>query len=171
MPTLLKNVDYSIQGYHKKLVFDNKGDLTEVWYYKNYDTVNDTYSNLMVKETRTYTRGVSTLLERRDMLIEWGTNGKVSKETVKYYTPELGYKANKRARQNLIDRASMYLLDSIGLYDSKAFLKIITSEMANYVDGDIQPLLDVINSSSETYMTPTVKSTLDSILNISYAPT
>ena len=170
MGNLLQNINYNIQGYHKDLTFDSKGDLTQVSYYQNYDVATKVFSNLKVNETRTYLRGVSTLLEERTMLIEWYSGNKIIATITnsKYYTEELGYKSNKRARQNLIDKASMYLLDAVGLADAKSFLNDSTTQISTYVDGNITPLLDVIVASTETYMTPTIKATLDVILNISY---
>jgi hypothetical protein len=171
MADLLTQIDYRIQGFHKDLVFDEKGDLVEVFYYRDYDPQTKQYSNLKVKESRTYTRAVSTLLEKREMLIEWYANDAViaSKNTTKYYSEEQGYKANRVARQNLIDKASMYLLSTVGLNNAKEFLDGVTTAISTYVDGNIQPLLDLISDSSEPYMTPTVKGTLDTILNISYS--
>lgn len=170
MSELVQNIPYDIQGYHKYLTFDNKGDLTGVDYYQGYDPETEDFSNLKVKETRTYTRAASTLLEKRDMLIEWygGTQVVATKETVKYYTPELGYKANKRARQNLIDTASMYLLSTVGQTDAENFLDGVATAISTYVDGHIQPLLTLISDSAEAYMTATVKANLDGILNVAY---
>ena len=170
MGNLVQNIDYSIQGFHKQLTFDSKGDLTVVSYYQSYDNVNKVFSNLKVKEQRTYIRGASTLLEQRDMLIEWfsGSNLIASKTTNKYYTAEIGYKANKRARQNLVDKASMYLLSVIGIDDAKKFLEGVSGSILTYVDGTISPLVNLISTSTETYMTPEIKATLDVILNVNY---
>lgn len=168
---LIQEVDYRIQGYQKKPTFDAKGDLVSVEYYRHYDESTDEYSVLKVRETRVYTRDVNTLLKKREMNIQWfkGTSVMAEKNTVKFYTPEQGYDANKRARRNLINRASMYLLNEVGLTNGKAFLDTVSSAIATYVDGSIQPLLDGISNSSETYMTATIKGTLDTILNVTYS--
>ena len=170
MATLIQNENYNLKGYHKDLTFDAKGDLVEVSYYKNYDISGKIFSNLQVKESRTYIRGASTLLEQRNMLIEWYSETKIiaSKTINKYYTSEIGYKANKRARQNLVDKASMYLLSVIGIDDAKNFLEDVSGSILTYVDGTISPLVNLISTSTETYMTPEIKATLDVILNVNY---
>lgn len=165
------DVDYNVLGYHKKETFDTKGDLILIEYFENYDGT--TYSDLMVKESRVYTRdGVNGLLTKRDSTIEWiGSDGVTvlaTKITEKYYTPTKGFDRNKNARQNLIDQASMYLLSQVGLTDAKAFWKTVKGEVDDYkVTGDLT-LITAINDSTEPYMTGTIKATLDTILNITY---
>jgi hypothetical protein len=170
MADLIQNIDYNLQGYHKDLTIDAKGDLVQVLYYRTYDPVAKTFSDLKVKETRTYIRRASTLLEQRSMLIEWlvSDDVKASKQTEKYYNPELGYKANKRSRQNLIDRASMYLLSTVGLDNAKAFLDSVSASITTYIDGNIEPLVNLVSTSTEAYMTTEIKATLDVILNVNY---
>lgn len=166
---LVQNIDYRIQGYHKKETFDTNGDLISVEYYRNYDGV--TYSNLKVKETRTYTRDVTFgLMTKRDMTIDFydGDDIIYTKITEKYFDSKKGYDGNKKARTNIVDNASMYLLSQIGLVDGKAFLRIVKSEITGYIHGDEQPLLNAISNSTETYMTGTIKATLDVILNVTY---
>jgi len=167
------NINYNILGYHKEETFDSKGDLIILKYYHSYDEQTDTFSNLSVEEIRTYTRDITTgLLTKRETIINWYDDNEVLTETktniTKYYTAQKGYANNKRARQNLIDKASMYLLSQVGKTDATSFLRIAKNEISGYVAGDIQPLLDVISNSTEIYMTATIKATLDVILNISY---
>jgi len=167
---LLQNIDYRIQGYHKKFTFDANGDLIVIEYYKNFDGT--TYSNLKVKETRTYTRdAVFGLLVKRDMTIEWfRSDGSViaTKTTTKFYDSKKGYHANKKARKNIIEKASIYLLGVVGLADGKLFLRQVKSEINGYIKGDSQPLLDAVNDSTETYMTGAIKTALITILDITY---
>jgi hypothetical protein len=71
------NLDYDILGYHKEKIFDSKGDLATVNYYKVYDGA--TYSDLEIKETRVYTRDATTkLATKRDMTIEWFEDDEVT---------------------------------------------------------------------------------------------
>ena len=167
-----ENLDYSILGYHKESIFDTKGDLVTVNFYLNYDGV--TYSDLRVKETRVYTRDVVTgLLTRRDMTIQWfdtdGVTVIYTKVTTKHYTAQKGYSLNKRARQNLIDTASMYLLSQVGLVDAKAFWKTLSSDaVKDYVSVGDLGIVTEINASAEVYMTVPIKAALDVILNIIY---
>lgn len=167
------NVNYNLLGYHKQEIFDNKGDLITLRYFREYDEVNDVFSNKAIEENRTYTRDVTTgLLTKRQTTIDWfdesGNNVATKTNVTKYYSAKKGYAKNKRARQNLIDNASMYLLSQVGQTDATAFLRIVKSDINGYVGGDIQPLLDAISSSTETYMTQTIKDTLDVILNVDY---
>jgi hypothetical protein len=171
MADILQNINYNIQGYHKERVFDNKGDVFTLSYYQNYDPVGEVFSNLKVRETRTYTRdNTNGLLTERAILIEWYIGGNViaTKNLTKYYTSEEGYAMNQRARKNLTNKASMYLVSAVGLADSQNFLNSVATEISIYIEGDIQPLLDAISASTEPYMNATVKGTLDSILNVSY---
>lgn len=170
---LVQNIDYNIQGYFKVNTIDYRGDLITVEYYRNYD--GETYSNMKVKESRTYTRDANGILSRRDMLIEWFKNGgdtvMATKNTIKYYTVTEGYEDNKRSRTNIINKASMYLMGQIGVENGKAFLNISKSEINGYISGSIQPLLDLVANTTEVYMIgspPVIKETLNYILNVEY---
>lgn len=174
MPNLIQNVDYSIQGYHKKETFDSKGDLVTVEYFSEYDSGTDTFSGLKVTETRVYIRDVTTgLLTQRDMTIDWYRSGggvvATTKETTKYYTAQKGYVANKQARQNIIDKGAMYLVSQVGVPDSKKFWSTVRNEVDDYVNASsVQALVDAINNSTEPYITPTIKATLVAIVNVTY---
>jgi len=168
----LQDIDYRIQGLQKKLTFDAKGDLVEVGYYNSYTQATDEYSDLFVKETRTYERDETTgLMTKRTMVIGWfnGVPEEIAaKTTEKHFSSLQGYTANQRSRQNLINNASMYLLSQVGLEDAKIFLDGCSGDIATYVGGSIQPLLTTIADSPLVFMTPTIKATLDAILNITY---
>jgi hypothetical protein len=167
------NYDFRLNGLHKKKEFDDKGDLVKVEYYQNYDENTSVYSNLKITETRTYTRDAnSKLLIKRDNIIDWkeddGVTNKKTKSTTKHYDSQSGYDNNKRAKRNIINKASMYLFFSIGEVNAKAFLVIIATEISIYIDGNNQPLLDLISNSTETYMTTEVKATLNTILDVQF---
>lgn len=167
----VRHINYNILGYHKKRTIDTNGDLVTVEYYVTYDGV--TYSGLKVKETRIYTRdAVTGIMAKRDMTIEWYEEDEVTiycnSITEKYYTAQEGYEANIRSRSNLITNASLYLFQTVGEVDAKAFLEIVAADIDKYKGGAITPLLTAISGSGETYMTPTIKATLDAILNIVY---
>lgn len=176
----ITEINYRIQGYHKKETFDANGDLTTVEYYANYDSGTETFSNLKVKETRIYTRDIgSGLLTKRDMTIEWYKGGgslSDTKTTEKHYDSQKGYKSNIKARKNLINSASMWLYGDLiaefgqatGEANAKEFLRDVGSERGGYIAGDLQPLLDAVQASARAYITGARKSTLDTILNIAY---
>jgi len=167
---MIQDENYNIKGYHKKKTFDEKGDLVILEYFEEYDGI--TYSILKVKEMNAFTRAVATgLVEKRVKTIEFYKGGIYMFDTKvleKYYNATEGYEANKDSRQILINNASMYLLSQVGLVDGKLFLDSVVSQVSGYVDGSSQPLLDAVANSVETYMTPTIKATLDVILNITY---
>lgn len=169
---LLQNIDYRLNGYHKKQTFDAKGDLVTLQYYLNYNSGTGEYSDLMVQENRVYERNVTTtILEKRTITIQWFGSGEeiATKVIEKYYSATEGYDANKRARGNLINTASMYLLSQVGLTDGKAFLVTVSADISTYIDGNTQPLLDTISASTEPYMTQAIKDQLNTILNVSYS--
>ena len=164
-----KDADYNLLGYQKDSIFDIKGDLVEVNYYQNFDGI--VYSDLKIKEQRTYTRDLSTgILLKRDSVITWYLDGIEAgiKTTEKYYTTTKGFVSNKRARQNLIDKASMYLFSQIGKTDSRLFWGITKGFVDDYVATGDLALVQAINDSTELYMTVVIKAALDVILNVTY---
>jgi len=167
MTTLEK--DYRLNGYHKKEVFDTKGDFQTIGYYDSFDGTN--YVGLKVEETRTYTRDETTgLITERTIVIKWYSGDRVAgtKTLTKYYTATKGHTANKKARQNLINDASMYLFSQVGKVDATNFWKIVRSEVNDYVNTSDLALITEIDNSAESYMTQTIKDTLTAILNIVY---
>lgn len=172
MADLIQNIDYRLNGYHKKETFDTKGDLVILQYYADYDEQSEVYSNLKVQENRTYERdGVTTLLNKRTISIKWYSNAKevASKTIIKYYSKTEGYQANKRSRTNLIDTASMYLVSQVGLDNAKSYLANVSADISTYIDGNITILIATIQSSSEPYLTEEIKGTLVTILNVPYS--
>ena len=167
---MITEENYTIKGYHKKKTYDAKGDLIVLEFYGSYDGI--TYSDLKIKETNVFTRDLTTgLVTKRIKTIEFYKGGIIivdTKVTEKFYTASEGYDANKTSRGILINNASMYLLSQVGLADGKLFLDLVVTQVAGYIDGSTQPLLDAVSTSGETYMTPTIKGTLDVILNIVY---
>jgi hypothetical protein len=166
---LIQNTNYNIQGYHKEFIFDAKGDLVTVNYYKDYDGA--VYSDLKVSEIRTFTRDVTTgLLTTRDMVINFHDEGEIrcTKTAKKYYEPVLGFEKNKKARQNLINNASMYLFEEVGKTDATVFWKLVKDEVDDYRTTGDMTLLTSISNSTEPYMTGVIKTTLDTILNVLY---
>ena len=90
------------------------------------------------------------------------------------------------ARQNLLDKASMYLYSQLVANNSgdtaqaeievEDFDIFTTSEQTQYIKSTIQPLLTKITNAANsahadyrTYMTDAIKTVLLSILNVDYA--
>ena len=166
--------------FQKPPVIDAKGDVTQLQMYQGYDPGTDTYTNLVVQEDRVYTRDASGLLTQRDTTTTWYFTDETpgtTKDHVKYYDALKGYEGNKRSRNNLINNASMYLFASLTANDpvngdqqAKDFL-VLASQDENvgvYIGGNIAPLVDFITNTTEAYITPTIRATLITILNVTY---
>lgn len=174
---LLRNIDYRIQGYHKKKVYDTKGDVSEVGFYKTYTPPvtgsTGTYTGLKVKETRTITRDVVLGIPNKiDMLIEWFKGDGVTTADTKTITKHInsydGMRMNQEARTNLMTKAQGYLLGEVGLANTQEFGTDVMSEREAYIAGTRGPLIDLINNSSRPYMTTEIKNTLVAILDIAF---
>lgn len=169
-----ERVNYNLLGLHKNEIFDEKGDLVVVQYFVDYDAETGIHSTMAVEERRTYTRDSNTgVLKQRSTDIDWynteGSVGASKTQVNKYYTAVKGFESNKKARQNLLNNASMYLLSQVGLTDAKAFWKTLgQDDVKDYKNiGDLS-IIDSINNSVESYMNATIKATLVTILNITY---
>ena len=168
----LLTMNYLILGLHKKTVEDEKGDIIRLELYREYDEASETHTKLAVLEERTYIREATTgILIKRSTDHKWydPEGNLIARNDVvpKFYTFQKGFKANKRARQNLIDKASMTLLLSVGVDNTKAFWKTLgPDDVKDYRNiGDLA-IVNSINTSTESYMTAGVKATVAGILNI-----
>lgn len=182
-----KYTDYRLFGLAKQEIFDTNGDIKELNFYRNYDDVNDLFTQIAVKEFRTYTRSTATgLPTKRVTDITWyDENGNViltKSNVTKYYSSDKGFKANKRARQNLIDKASMYLFGALMQIDATTaeanvenFEALSNNASNSYIKSNMQPLIDIITNSTDntknefrSYMTVGIRDTLLTILNVTY---
>ncbi len=151
--------------------------------YTNYDSINDVYTGLAILEDRVYSRDANTgLLKTRVTNITWydvdGNVNATKTNQTKYFSAKKGFVANKRARQNLIDNASMYLyqelmIANLGDKDATdlqidAFEGLTDSAQSKYVKSNTIPLLDRLTNTTEPYITPSIRTVLLSILDISY---
>lgn len=164
----ITDIDYRIQGFHKKKTNDTNGDRTIIEYYADYDA--GTYSRLKVRENRAYARNATTgILETITVDIEWmsgdGVTPRATKQIVKHLDLDDGMKANERARGRLLNKAKGAAIQLIGLEAGKTFMRDLGLEVGLYREGDIQPLIDAINASSETQL---FKDTLTGILDVSW---
>lgn len=170
---LVQNQDYRLKGYHKEKVYDAKGDVIQVNFYKNYDPVTETYTQLKVRENRTVERDVTTGVPNKVTVdIEWfksdGTTVTAGKQLEKYINGFDGQQMNQNARLNLTTKAQGYLLQTIGLDNTKELGTDVALERAAYISGTTQGLLDAVNNSTRPYMTPEVKATVITILDQTY---
>ena len=169
--------DYRIKGYFKKKGYDSKGDIVTVGYYAEYDEAEpveeDRYKKLKVRETRTVERDVGLGIPfKLTVDIEWLSSDEVSvratKQLIKWINSYDGMAMNTASRTRLVETAQGYLLGEVGLADTQEFGTDVALERSAYISGTRQSLIDAINNSSRTYMTPTIKATLVAILDIAY---
>lgn len=168
---LTRNIDYRIQGYYKKKIYDVKGDLVSSEFYKSYNEGTQTYSNLKVKEVRVVERDVVLgIPEKITVDIEWYHGDQVTetKQIIKPINSFDGMGMNEASRKRLVGQAQGYLLGEVGLANTKDFANDIISERAGYIAGTRQPLIDAINTSAKPYMTAPIKATLVALLDIDY---
>ena len=180
-------LDFRIYGMHKRETFDGNGDLTLLEYFKDYDAVASTFSGIAVKENRIYVRDATTGLPlTRITDIDWydeDGNVQLSKlQITKYFSAKKGFVANKRARRNIIEKASMYLYSALIQSDPANvsvnidnFESLTDSAASKYIKSNTQPLLDIITNSTDNtkpeyrdYITTEIRAILLAILNVTY---
>lgn len=169
---LVQEQDYRIKGYYKEEIYNEKGDVATVNYYKTYDSTNKTYSNKKVEESvliyRDETLGIPTSIEISITWYKSDGSPMASKTIEKIINSQKGQRINQESRTNLITKAQGYLLQETGLPNTQEFGIDVMAEREAYIAGTKQPLLDAITNSTKTYMTQTIKDTLNAILNIDY---
>ena len=166
-----KNTNFDILGFHKKRTFNEKGELTTVEYYRTYDGI--TYSDLILKEERAYTRNeVTNLVAYRDLTITFYlTDDSIGyvKHSKKYYTLIEAYSEGKIRRQNLVNFASIDyptgLFFKVGKDNALDFLNDVNTQIGVYIGGNVTTLLDAIQDSTKPYMTQQIKDDLIAILD------
>lgn len=188
--TDITNEDYNIYGLHKKEYFDTNGDLVKLEYYTEYDLSTKVFGGLAIKEDRVYLRSASTgLLDTRTTTITWfdvdGGEAEIKTNIVKYYSAKKGFTANKRARMNIIDKASMYLYQELMIANGgdtattaiqvDDFGTLTDAAQSKYIKSNTQDLMDIIINSTDntkpeyrSYITEAMKAALLSILDINY---
>jgi hypothetical protein len=179
MGDLIQDIDYRIQGYFKRKTYDSKGDEVLVEYFRDYDPVTKVYSNLMVKEVRTYSRSSLTGIPSQiSVAITFYKGDSIENEKTieKYLNTTDGISCNEDSRLVLINTASSQFIGSMiseygisaGMDKSKEFISTLSSEISSYKSGAIISLITAINSSQQDYMTTARKSLLTTILNVNF---
>ena len=153
-------VDYDLYGLYKKRYFV-AGELTKIEYYCNYDPNTYTYSDLAVKETRTYVRNPEGYVLYRVLDIEWyledGSIG-ATKQTTKYYDLLQSMEEGIRKRSNIISQVKADLLMelvTINQYsitnaedEARPLLNEQATNIGLYREGDTQPIKDSLAVST-----------------------
>jgi len=152
-------IDYDIYGLHKNLTI-LFGELRVTDYYRNYDPQTYTYSDLVVKELRDYTRDVNGLVQYRLQTSTWylnnGTTGKTTTST-KYYSLPQAIQEGLDRRGNAIAQTKAYVLSQIGQLYSFDLLTGVKNDIQLYVDGYTDPLRLSITNSTKPYLNTTIK--------------
>jgi len=159
-----ERLDYDIMGLHKKRTI-LVGELRTIEYYRNFN--GSEYSELVVRESRTYTRNELGLVEYRTLLSEWFLNNDEVGTTItniKYYSPVESVDEGIQRRKNIIADAKIYCLDTLGQSYAFDLLISLKSYIDIYTDGYKQPLLDAVTNSTKPYLTSELKSNIVDLL-------
>lgn len=162
-----ENIDFDKLKFYKNYIVV-KGELKYVEYYREYDNINNIYSDLVVKIFNTYNRDVIGVILNRESVIEFyledGTVG-VTKPWTKYYPADQAINEGIQRRKNLISQAKVVLLRELkSLYGEPLnqqygfdLLLSVKTQMGYFEDGYTQPLRDAINNSAKTYLNANIK--------------
>jgi hypothetical protein len=149
------DVNYNILGLHKKRTVI-KGELKTVEYYGEYDETTNTYSDIVLKETRDYHRDENNLIIKRVLTIEWyyldDTKSPYTKNTIKYYSIDEKIKEGDRRRNNIISSLKLTLFGLLGQANGYDLLSVLTQEMSLYRDGSKSPLITKLQNIQKTYL-------------------
>ena len=158
--------DYDIRGFHKKRTIV-KGELVKIEYYRNYDGTN--YSDLIVEETRQYTRDTNLLVQYRTQVSKWfledGITMGLEKTFIKYYSMNEAIAEGLTRRGNMLSDAKLYILYSVGLANGQDLMITYATEMTAFINGFAQVLKDAIMNSTKIYLTQNIKNATVSILS------
>lgn len=161
-------IDYDVIGLHKKRTL-SKGELTSVEYYRTYDNIAKTYFDLVVRETRTYTRDQIGMVQYRTQTTSWYCKDDsvgLIKNFTKYYSPQESIDEGITRRKNLIADAKLYTISTVGLQYGFDLMNTHAGEITLFENGYTAPLKDAIQSSTKPYLNDTIKATLVYILTI-----
>lgn len=162
-----EKIDYDILGLKKDRTII-KGELREVGYYNNYVQSSSTYSDLVVKEFRDYTRDALGIVQYRIQTSNWILNDNTTGLTltfIKHYSPEEAIQEGIERRNNMISFAKTTLLSNLkNIYGEPAnqsyafdLLLSVKTQMDYFSQGYTQPLRDAISASTKGYLTEQIK--------------
>ncbi len=162
------NLDYNIFGLQKERIIV-KGELILTNYHRNYDHQSEQYSDLVLKESRAYTRDLNGLAVFRIQTTEWFLENDsvgLTNSTIKYYSQREAIQEGISRRTNMIDEAKTYCINNLGLNYSFDLLNSLATVINIFKDGYTQPLRDSISASTKVYLTNNMKTDLVTILTI-----
>jgi hypothetical protein len=158
-------IDYNILWFKKERVF-NKGMLMSIKYRWSYDISTNLYSDLIVREDNLYNRNDYWFLSDREKTISWfKKDGSIGDDRIthKYYNSLEAVVVDDKARSYILDKMkfdTIWLIsqtDGIWFGNAKdLWLPFVTEcaiEMAQYRDGDRQPLINKISNYDTEWWT------------------
>jgi hypothetical protein len=160
-------IDYDILGLKKQRTIV-KGELREIGYYREYIPSSQTYSDLVVFETREYVRDAIGIVQYRTQNSHWICNDNttgLTKTFIKHYSPEEAIQEGIDRRNNMISFAKTTLLAELKnvfgepANQSYAFdlLTSVKTQMDYFSQGYTQPLRDAVSASTKAYMSEPIK--------------
>jgi hypothetical protein len=161
-----ENINFTIFGLHKEEIITSSGFLNDIKYWKNFDGV--TYSDLCVHEHRDFTIGSDGLAIMRTLYIEWfltdDSVGYTSISTIKYYNKFQAIQEGIKRRNNIITKAKIYCIDTLGLNYSFDLMNSVKVYIDLFTAGYTQPLRDAITASTKPYLSSINKTDIVAIL-------
>jgi hypothetical protein len=162
-----ENINFDILGLHKELIIASSGFLTDIKYWKNYDGI--TYSDLYVHEKREFVVDDNTgLAITRKMTISWyltdNTIGYTRVYPLKYYDKVQSIQEGIVRRNNVIDKAKVYCIDTLGLAYGFDLQDSLKNEIYIFSQGNTQPLRTAVQNSTKPYLTQEIKDAIIAIL-------
>jgi hypothetical protein len=157
-------LDFSILGLHKKRTIVT-GELRIVEYFNEFDGT--TYSDLVVRENRTYHRNSIGLVQYRTLFVEWFMNDDTlgtTTTTLKYYSPTESIDEGIERRKNVIANAKIYCLNTIGQTYAFDLLISLKTYIDIYTEGYKAPLIGAVNASTKPYLTSDIKTVIIGLL-------
>ena len=155
--------DYDIMGFKKERILV-KWELKTINYWANWDEVN-WYSDLVVKEENIYNRDEYGYIQTRDKVITWYNDDYTAwplKHTIKKYSMLEAAKAGEDCRSNIVSDmkiATIWLIcqtEQVSISEAEMlgfpFLISMTTQIAMYINGADQPLLDGIMAATDSWM-------------------
>lgn len=162
---MLETIDFSIMGFHKDYTYV-KGQLKAIGYFRNYNPYTKVFSDLVVKEERTYLNDVSSGVSfMRLLTVTWflddETIGYQINNREKFYT-ETDALTNLRIRRRNITTSAEALVAKIiisyygpveGMIKIEDYVQVTKDLVESYVAGKWQPLEDFLINNTDAWLT------------------
>lgn len=158
-------------GLYEDVTLDEKGRISIITFYRNYDFDTRTPSIPLVRERYSFTEDALGFVKLRNKKIDYYDelqNIVYTNETIqdKPYNFMTAKAEGERRRKNLIDKATLSLINSVGLANAISFSSSLASQINSYVFGsDTASLKNSITNAVQAFMTQEIKDSVLEILN------